>query len=99
MPKLYHGQTPIWKQEGTNTYLYKKNDGGTSKNGRVYNMARGWWAIGEIIDGKEMTECAYCYSYSAAFDWCPHRVHYCMPNEKLYDVELMKTRNMKFGGI
>jgi len=59
MPKLYYDQSPIWNLEGTNTYLYKKNEKGTSKDGRVHNLGRGSWTIGEIIDGKQKTAFAY----------------------------------------
>ena len=59
MPKLYHGQSPIWNLEGTNTYLYKKNNKGASKDDHVPNLGRGYWSIGEIIDGSQKTAFAY----------------------------------------
>jgi len=61
MPKLYHGQSPIWNLEGTNTYLYKKNDHGTSKDGRVPNLGRGYWSIGEIINGEQNWQTEFAY--------------------------------------
>ena len=95
--ELYHGVSPIWRLEGTDIYLYKKNTGGSSKKDRMGNMGRSTWTIGEILDGKQQSAFAYCRTYKAAFDWCPHRAHVCWPNHKHYDVEDMETDDMKKG--
>ena len=53
LPELYHGQTPIWKLEGSdNIYLYKENSGGNSELGsaRANNWGRRTWKIGIITD-------------------------------------------------
>ena len=83
--------------EGTDTYLYRHNSGGSSKSKRGDNMMARQWSIGEIIDGKEQPEFAFCAVFKAAFDWCPHRAHYCYPNHEQYGVEDMETDEMKKG--
>jgi len=95
--ELYHGVSPIWRLEGSDIYLYKENTGGSSKDYRMKNMGEGEWTIGEILDGKQQTAFAFCRTYKAAFDWCPHRAHYCWPEHSQYDVEDMETDDMKKG--
>ena len=95
--KLYHGVSPIWRLEGTDIYLYKKNDGGSGKKHRMVNMGRQEWSIGKIVDGQQQDPFAFCFTYKAAFDWCPHRAHICYPNYRMYDVNEMETDEMKKG--
>lgn len=46
--ELYHGVSPFWRLEGTDTYMYKPNKGGSSKNDRMFNMGRSEWRVGEL---------------------------------------------------
>ena len=57
----------------------------------------GLWTIGEILHGEEQTELAFCRTYKASFEWCPHRAHLCWPQHERYDVEVMETDEMKKG--
>ena len=90
--ELYYDQTPIWKlqsddsQKG-NVFLYKSNDGIHEGASKVGNFGKGYWNIGPIEGGWQHWAYVHCYSFAAAFDWCPHRVKYCHPNQNYYAAE------------
>ena len=89
MPELYYGHTPIWKLTSEeDIFLYKQNDGIQNK---VFNYGRGYWNIGRIEGGLQHLPIAYCHGFAGAFDWCPHRVKYCHPEQWQYSAEDMMS--------